>query len=228
MKDSKTRISACQEESKNLADWIAKRSSCVYPSLSSKWLRHEPKRSNGYSASGSAQWFSKFCFATALNKIIPTFQIGDGFRYPFCSLSIALDDNFIIFLLTHVQVFPSTLRCFGMSALDVDACHIAVDAIYKHLVNNFGRFEARKCGLMYHREAMGFVLVSACVQFSVDVKTGSPQKARTAILEFISPSGTDVTQQESAADLAQKVLRSTCAQLTRRKPSKSEYRDITS
>ncbi len=150
-------------ELRSLADWISCRSQQSLNHLFKGWGDTCTRKEEQSVSSSNGEVLQKFIFAERLNKLIPTIGINNGYGIPFNAISLARDENHLLFLLTNLVVSPIDTPLIMLPAFDLELCNRAFRAVYKHLDDTFGRFEMRSTGNIYYKEHLDFILVLGTV-----------------------------------------------------------------
>lgn len=201
------------KELRSLADWISCRAQQSLDHLLKDWNDTCTRKDGGSVLSSNGQGLQKFIFAERLNKLIPTIGINNGAGIPFNAISLARDENHLLFLLTNLVVSPIDTPLIVLSAFDLELCNKAFRAVYEHLYDTFGRFEMRSTGNMYYKENLDFILVLGTVHIVTDLTSGSALKANSAVIDYCAPSYYDKAIRDQYLDLSKRILRSLCSNM---------------
>lgn len=199
-------------ELKHLAAWIADASEKAKSSDVSRWDGLMPNSSD-LSITGSCYHSQYFIVINAIEQLLRTERIGFSSSYPYQTISLIEEDNYITLLLLNIQVLPISIRSASMSFHDFQVCESAFSTIFRYVSQMFSRFEIRGSDSFSFIEHMDFVLAAGSIQVMIDPMPGFVPDVTGTLLNFCSRSYTDSFKQRMAVARVRQIIKEIVSKL---------------
>lgn len=199
-------------ELKGLAAWIADASEKAISSDVSTW-DSLLSTSSDFSVTGACYHMQHFFVVNAIEQLLRTERIGSNYSYPYQTISIIEEDNYITLLLLNVQVLPISTRSACMSFHDFQVCESAFSTIFRYISQTFSRFEIRGSDTFSFVEHMDFVLAAGSIQVMIDPMPGFIPDVTGTLLNYCSRSYTDSFKQKMAVAKVRQIIKEIVSKL---------------